>query len=105
MKVSLTALSAAVLVGALGCSSTGPSAPATKTAAELKTEKAAEDAKRNDRVKSLLGLQAPAEVPGDDTDEFQTTTVVDKETGKKLLRIPKQNVYYCLLYTSPSPRD
>ena len=94
MKVSLTALSAAVLVGALGCSSTGPSAPATKTAAELKTEKAAEDAKRNDRVKSLLGLQAPAEVPGEDTDEFQTTSVVDKETGKQLLRIPKQIMYH-----------
>ena len=94
MKVSLNALSAAVLVGALGCSSTGPSAPATKTAAELKTEKAAEDAKRNDRVKSLLGLQAPAEVPGEDTDEFQTTSVVDKETGKKLLRIPKQIMYH-----------
>jgi hypothetical protein len=62
--------------------------------AESKAETAAEDAKRNDRVKSLFGLQPPAEVPGDDTDEFQTTTVVDKETGKKLLRIPKQALYY-----------
>lgn len=93
MKVFLSALSAAVLAGALGCSSSGPSAPAAKTAAEAKAEKAAEDAKRNDRLKSLLGLQAPARVPGEETDEFQTTTVVDKETGKKLLRIPKQLLY------------
>ena len=98
MKVSLTALSAAVLVGALGCSSSGPSAPAAKTAAESKAEKTAEDAKRaehtTERAKALLGLQAPAEVPGEDTDEFQTTSVVDKETGKKLLRIPKQTLFY-----------
>lgn len=94
MKVSLSALSAAVLAGAIGCSSSGPSAPAAKTAAEAKAEKAAEDAKRNDRVKALLGLQAPAEVPGEETGEFQTTSVVDPETGKKLLRIPKQPLYY-----------
>jgi FG-GAP-like repeat len=97
LKVSLSALSAAVLAGALGCSSTGPSAPAAKTPAELKAESkaetAAEDAKRNERVKSLFGLQPPAEVSGEDTNEFQTTTIVDKETGKKLLRIPKQILY------------
>jgi FG-GAP-like repeat len=94
VKVSLTAFSAAILAGALGCSSSGPSAPTAKTAAEWKAEKAAEDAKRNDRAKSLLGLQAPAEVPGEETGEFETTTVVDPETGKKLLRILKQNLYY-----------
>ena len=98
MKVSLSALAAAVLAGAIGCSSAGPTGPAAKTAAESKAEKAAEDAKRtaqtNDRARSLLGLQTPAVVPGEDTDEFQTTTIVDKETGKKLLRIPKQNLYY-----------
>ncbi|MCM3875691.1 MAG: VCBS repeat-containing protein [Thermoanaerobaculia bacterium] len=94
MKVSLSALSAAVLAGAIGCSSAGPSAPAAKTAAESKAEKAAEDARRNERAKSLLGLQTPADVPGEETGELATTTVVDKETGKKLLRIPKQSVYY-----------
>ncbi|MGZ5426125.1 MAG: FG-GAP repeat domain-containing protein [Thermoanaerobaculia bacterium] len=94
MKEFLSALSAAVLVGAIGCSSSGPSAPAAKTAAESKAEKADEDAKRNERAKSLLGLQAPAEVPGGETGELETTTVVDPETGKKLLRILKQNLYY-----------
>ena len=98
MKVSLSALSAAILAGVIGCSSTGPSAPAAKTAAESKAEKAAENAKQtaqsNDRVKSLLGLQGPADVPVEETGEMQTTTVVDKETGKKLLRIPKQPMYF-----------
>jgi hypothetical protein len=94
VKVFPSALLAAVLAGAIGCSSSGPSASAAKTAAEAKAEKAAEDAKRNDRLKSLLGLQAPADVPGEETGEMQTATVVDKETGKKLLRIPKQPLYY-----------
>ncbi|MFI5119349.1 MAG: FG-GAP repeat domain-containing protein [Thermoanaerobaculia bacterium] len=92
MKVTLSALSAAVLAGALGCSSSGPSAPAAKTAAESKAEKAAEDAKRSERAKALLGLQAPAEVPSAEAGESQT--MVDPETGKKLLRIPKQILYY-----------
>ena len=104
MKVFLSALAAAVLAGVLGCTSSGPAAPAAKTAAESKAEKAekaAEDAKRtaqtaqtNDRTRTLLGLQSPAPVPGDEDDEFQTTTIVDKETGKKLLRIPKQTMYF-----------
>ncbi len=91
MKVSLSALLAAVLAAAIGCSSSGPSAPAAKTAAE---EKAAEDAKRSERAKALLGLQPPAPVPGEETGEVPTTTVVDPDTGKKLLRIPKQILYY-----------
>jgi FG-GAP-like repeat len=98
VKVSLSALTAAVLAGVLGCSSAGPFAPAAKTPAESKAESkaesAAEDAKRSERVKSLLGLQAPADVREDDADRYETTTVVDKETGRKLLRIPKQIVYY-----------
>jgi hypothetical protein len=94
VKVSLSALSAAVLAGAIGCSSSGPSSPAAKTAAEWKAEKAAEDAKRTERAKALLGMKAPAEVPGEQTGELQNATVVDPETGKKLLRIPRQILYY-----------
>jgi hypothetical protein len=94
VKEFLSALLAAVLVGAIGCSSSGPSAPAAKTAAESKAEKAAEDAKRNERAKALLGLQAPADVLGEETGALETTTVVDPETGKKLLRILKQPFYY-----------
>ena len=98
MKASLTALSAAVLAGAIGCSSSGPSAPAAKTAAQSKAEKADEDAKRaehsTERAKALLGLQTPADVPGGETGEPETSTVVDAETGRKLLRIKKQVFYY-----------
>ena len=94
MKVFLSALGAAVLAGAVGCSS----APPAKTAAEIKAEKAAEDAARtaktNDLVQTRLGLQAPASVPDEGDGEMQTTSFVDKETGKKLLRIPKQPLYY-----------
>ncbi len=61
--------------------------------AEAKAEKAAEDAKRNERAQELLGLKAPADVPGEETGaEPQSATIVDAETGKKLLRIPKQQL-------------
>jgi VCBS repeat protein len=92
VKVSLTALSAAALAAAIGCSSSGPSAPPAKPAAESKAEKAAVDAKRNERARELLGLEAPAEVPGGQAGEFQT--MVDPETGRKLLRIAKSVLYY-----------
>jgi hypothetical protein len=45
-------------------------------------------------VKALLGLQAPADVPEEETGDAETMTVVDPETGKKLLRIKKQAYYY-----------
>jgi hypothetical protein len=98
VKASLTALSAAVLAGVIGCSSSGPSAPAAKTAAQSKAEKADEDAKQSERsverAKELLGLKAPADVPGGEAGEPETETVVDPETGKKLLRIRRQILYY-----------
>ncbi len=98
MKVPLTALSAAVLAGAIGCSSSGPSAPAAKTGTQSKAEKADEDAKRSERSversQELLGLKAPADVPGEETGEPETETIVDPETGKKILQIRKQILYY-----------
>lgn len=99
MKVSLSAFAAAVLAGALGCSTAGPSDPGSrKTAPEPTPDKvAAEETRKersSDRAKALLGLKAPADVPEDETEGMQTTTVVDPSSGKKLLRIPKQNMYY-----------
>ncbi len=98
MKVFLAALSAAFLAGAFGCASSGPSAPAAKAGADKSSEKATEDvaakAKTNARARSLLGLEPPAAVPGDEDGELATTTIVDKETGRELLRIPKQPLYY-----------
>ncbi len=94
MKASLSVFSVAVLAGAIGCSSSGPSAPAAKTAAESKAEDAKRTERSVERAKELLGLQAPAPVPEGEFVEPETETIVDPETGRKLLKIRKQILYY-----------
>ncbi|MEO8586085.1 MAG: VCBS repeat-containing protein [Acidobacteriota bacterium] len=107
MKVSLSALLAAVLAGAVGCSSaTAPpaSAPAPPPKPAPTPAAATAEQQTNDRVETLLGLKAPVPRAAEMGDEEEgPTTVVDPQTGRKLMRVPKSKVYYVkngLLYNA-----
>ena len=91
MRPFFSVLMASAVVAAVGCSSATRTAPVPPTPTPKAEVKAAEDAKRGERVLELLGLKAPADVdqPLPDPEPF-----VDPETGKRLLRIPKGEVYY-----------
>ena len=107
MKVSLSALLAAVLASAVGCSSaTAPpaSAPAPPPKPAPTPAAATAEQQTNDRVETLLGLKPPvAQVAEMGDEEEGPTTVVDPQTGRKLMRVPKSKVYYVkngLLYNA-----
>jgi hypothetical protein len=97
VKASLSAFLAAIVVVAVGCSSAtrAPSPAAAVTPTPAPTPSAAGDQKTRDRVEALLGLKQPAPVAPEAGDEEDLpSTAVDPGTGRKLMRIPKSNVYY-----------
>lgn len=105
MKASLSVFTAAALaVVVIGCTSSTPGpSPAANPPSATPTPAAAGD-KQTDRVETLLGLKGPesnTQEMGDEEDA--PSTLVDPQTGKKLLRIPKSRIYYVkdgLLYNA-----
>jgi hypothetical protein len=105
VKVSVPALLAAVLAGAVGCSST-TSTPPTPTPSPTPAPGLSQ--KTKDRAEELLGVKKRPEdlkkLPEEMGDEEDLpSTIVDPATGKKLMRIPKSRVYYVkdgLLYNA-----
>ncbi len=100
MKAFLSAFLAAVLAVAVGCSTSTSTPPRAASAPAATPTPAVKD----DRVKELLGLKQPearAQEMGDEEDG--PSTVVDPQTGKKLMRVPKSRIYYVkdgLLYNA-----
>lgn len=111
MKVSLSALVAAALVAAVGCSSlpptpaasaasgTAPAAPpeASATAAPPPPSPppAAGGNATTRRAEALLGLKPPAEIDEEQIKpEDSPSTFVDPKTGNKVMRVPKSAIYY-----------
>jgi hypothetical protein len=93
VRTSSFAVLALALAAAAGCSSTTPKNPPPPPT-PAPSAKTSEEAKRSERVQELLGLKAPADVAGPDSGIDDVTTLVDAETGKRLMRVPKQGLYY-----------
>jgi len=106
VKASLPAFVAAVLAIAVGCSSSTPNPPAATNPPPATPTPAAAGDRQADRVGTLLGLKPPpppASAPEMGDEEDVPSTVVDPQTGRKLMRVPKSSVYYVkggLLYNS-----
>jgi hypothetical protein len=99
VKASLPALLAAVLAGAVGCSSSTSNPPPKSSPPSATPTPAA----AGERVEKLLGLQQPEPKQEMGDEEEAPSTFLDPQTGKTLMRVPKSRVYYVkdgLLYNA-----
>ena len=85
----------AAALAAAACSSSTPTpapspTPAPKATASAPAASSASDAEIRAKVEKLIGTGSPRDVEGDEVVKgAETTTFKDAETGKTLMRVPK----------------
>ena len=101
-RIAITALGLAGLLAAAGCSTVSSSAPeATKVSKVEIFDKAYEPV-------TDAGFALPAIPINRVKPEFRRQIVDydgDERPGTIVVKTRERHLYYCLLYTSPSPRD